>query len=351
MTATSQSSCNQRKRFWIPTILFASTGLLALTTMPLYGIVYGYHWYQWLAFALFGALCSFSVAAGNHRLWSHKSYEPHWLLRLLFILFSAAAMQNTTLNWCASHRHHHQFIDDNDRDPYSAGRGFWLSHIDWTMREYSSSYPDYKNVKDLQRDKLIMWQHNNYAPIIIAMNLGIPIILGITTGDILGMMLLAGVLRLVVNHYTTFMINSFGHMWGRRPYKGAISARDNSFLNLFVFGEGYHNYHHIFQIDYRSGIYWFQYDPTKWLIKTLSFAGLTRNLKVAPCVQIKKAKLDQFFKRAKENIEKAKEKENWQKILDGEAHAFASALSCWKSLQFTRNGVKHGPPPANGNSQ
>ncbi|WP_444895052.1 acyl-CoA desaturase [Microbulbifer sp. SSSA005] len=346
MNATPLSSSNQRKRFWIPTILFASTGLLALTAVPIYGFVYGYHWYQWLAFAIFGALCSFSIAAGNHRLWSHKSYEAHWSIRFLFILFSAAAMQNTTLNWCASHRYHHQFIDDNNRDPYSAGRGFWFSHMDWMMHEYPSSYLDYKNVKDLQRDKLVMWQHNNYVPIIIAMNLGLPIILGIITGDVLGMVLLAGVLRLVVNHHTTFMINSFGHLWGRRPYKGSISARDNAFLNLFVFGEGYHNYHHTFQIDYRSGIRWFQYDPTKWLIKSLSLVGLTYNLRVAPPIQIQKVKVEQLFKQAREKIEKTKDKESWQEILESEARGFAKLLKNWKSLQFLRHGEKHGQPPS-----
>ncbi len=37
-------------------------------------------------------------------------------------------------------------------------------------------------------------------------------------------------------------------------------------MALFTFGEGYHNYHHEFQHDYRNGVKPWQWDPTKWAI-------------------------------------------------------------------------------------
>jgi stearoyl-CoA desaturase (delta-9 desaturase) len=54
-------------------------------------------------------------------------------------------------------------------------------------------------------------------------------------------------------------------------------------IALFTYGEGYHNFHHTFQWDYRNGIFWYQYDPTKWLIKALSWCSLATDLKrIAP---------------------------------------------------------------------
>ena len=60
-----------------------------------------------------------------------------------------------------------------------------------------------------------------------------------------------------------------------------------AFLTL---GEGYHNFHHHFQSDYRNGIRWFQWDPTKWLIWSLSAVGLTSDLKRADRVVIDAAR-------------------------------------------------------------
>ncbi|WP_295801599.1 fatty acid desaturase [uncultured Microbulbifer sp.] len=323
-------------RIWLTTILFASTGLAALVLVPLYGILVGYHWYQWLAFAVLGAFCGFSITAGYHRLWSHRTYEAHWSLRLFFALFGAAALQNSALIWCSGHRRHHRHCDDNDQDPYSANRGFWFSHIGWMLREYPSGAVDFDNAKDLQRDKIVMWQHNHYIPVTLAMNIGVPLVLGLLTGDVIGMLLLAGVLRIVVNHHTTFFINSLAHIWGRRPYTDENTARDNDLLAFFTFGEGYHNYHHIFQTDYRNGIRWYQWDPTKWLIKTASWLGLARNLKTVPAMRIQRAMLTMQFKRAEQKLENSKHKESWKQLLEREAQDFSASLTEWKALQQQR---------------
>jgi cytochrome b involved in lipid metabolism len=52
-------------------------------------------------------------------------------------------------------------------------------------------------------------------------------------------------------------------------------------MALFTFGEGYHNYHHEFQHDYRNGVKPWQWDPTKWLIWSLSKIGLASGLRRA----------------------------------------------------------------------
>jgi stearoyl-CoA desaturase (delta-9 desaturase) len=244
-----------------------------------------------------------SITAGYHRLWSHKAYEAHPVVKVILAIGGAMTVQNSILHWASDHRVHHRHVDVNDKDPYSAKRGFWFSHIGWMLREYQSErYSDYSNCRDLQKDKVVMWQHNYYLPIVLIANFGITGLLGWLNGDILGMILIAGVARLVLVHHVTFFINSLAHIWGSRPYTDSNTARDNGFIAFFTFGEGYHNYHHIFEYDYRNGIRWWQYDPTKWLIKSLSWVNLTSNLRTTPEERIEKARLQMELKYAKKRL-------------------------------------------------
>src|SRR5262249_40249923 len=97
----------------------------------------------------------------------------------------------------------------------------------------------------------------------------------------LGGFLIGGVAKVVVLQHGTFLINSACHTIGRQPYSTRCSARDSMLMALFTFGEGYHNYHHEFQHDYRNGRKPWQWDPTKWLIWSLSRIGLTSGLRRA----------------------------------------------------------------------
>jgi len=283
---------------WVTTTLFSLTFLAALTLVPWYGFTQGYSAAAWIwCFVLLGAN-GMSITGGYHRLWAHRTYQAHWSLRLVYMIFGGMAVQNSILIWATDHRRHHQFVDRNDADPYSAGRGFWFSHIGWMLRHWETGRNDFSNGRDLQQDPLVRWQHRYYLPLILVTNVGLPLALGWLAGDLWGVFLLAGVLRLVLIHHTTFFINSLAHIWGSRPYTDENSARDNPVLALLTYGEGYHNFHHIFDRDYRNGIRWWQWDPSKWMIYTLSLVGLTSNLKRVPDVTILRARLAMQFKRA-----------------------------------------------------
>src|SRR3984893_10575169 len=93
---------------------------------------------------------------------------------------------------------------------------------------------------------------------------------------------IGGVPKVVFTKPCTFLINSACHTIGRQPYSKRCSARDSFLMAIFTFGEGYHNYHHEFQHDYRNGVKPWQWDPTKWLIWTLSKLGLTTGLRRVP---------------------------------------------------------------------
>ncbi len=284
-------------------LVFIITGAIAFIGVPVWVINHGIDWAEIGTAIFLFYFTGMSITAGYHRLWSHKTYDANIVVRVILAIGGAMALQNSILHWSSDHRIHHRHVDDNEKDPYSAERGLWFAHIGWMLREYQEKrYDDYRNCKDLQKDKVVMWQHNYYLPIVLAANFGVTGFLGWLNGDILGMILVAGVLRLVLVHHVTFFINSLAHFWGNQPYTDSNTARDNGVLAFFTFGEGYHNYHHIFEYDYRNGIRWYQFDPTKWLIRGLSYMGLTYNLRRVPEERIEKARAAMQLQRASEQV-------------------------------------------------
>ncbi|MCC5853174.1 MAG: fatty acid desaturase [Alkalimonas sp.] len=288
---------------WTNILVFSSTLLVAAIAVPWYAIAVGFGTAEIIAMLLCLGYCGMSITAGYHRLWSHKSYQAHPVLEFIFAIGGAFALQNSAIHWASDHRVHHRHVDDNDKDPYSAKRGFWFSHIGWMLRDYQGpDHYNYDNVRDLQKNKILRFQHKHYLALALLTNFGIPIGLGLLFGNLWGMILLVGVLRLVLSHHFTFFINSLAHIWGKQTYTDQNTARDNGVLALLTYGEGYHNFHHIFEYDYRNGIKWWHFDPTKWLIKAGSWVGLTSRLRTCPEERIEQAKAAMQLKRAKARL-------------------------------------------------
>jgi stearoyl-CoA desaturase (delta-9 desaturase) len=151
----------------------------------------------------------------------------------------------------------------------------------WIMVE-GAKHDDTSNVPDLWKDPILRWQHRHAIVIGAVVNILATVVLGLITGHMLGMFVFALLLRIVLTHHFTFLINSAAHMWGSQPYSTAHSARDNWFLSFLSFGEGYHNYHHSFQADYRNGPRLYNWDPSKWLIWGMQKVGLASKLKRSP---------------------------------------------------------------------
>jgi stearoyl-CoA desaturase (delta-9 desaturase) len=205
------------------------------------------------------------------------------------------------------------------------------------LKNYPSGEADFSLVRDLERDPLVRWQHRFYLPLALLMNFGVPIALGWAYGDVWGFLLLAGFLRLVASHHFTFFINSLAHMWGVQPYTDDNTARDNGVVSLLTYGEGYHNFHHMFAHDYRNGVRWWQWDPSKWFISVMSWLGLARNLKTVPWFKIQRAMLDTQFRRAEQQLAghapgRAHIELLRQRIAE-EYEAFCQAVANWTHLR------------------
>ena len=262
---------------WTNALFLILTPILALTITPWYVANFGIHWAEPAAAVALWFLTGLGITAGYHRMFSHRAWWAPKPIRALMLVLGAATWQNSAIAWCAGHRYHHQHTD-TDQDPYNIQEGFLWAHMLWVMVE-GEKHGDFDSVPDLADDELCQWQHRNYLAISAAFNIGVPVALGLLTGRIWGMLIWAGLVRVVVLHHLTFFINSLAHMWGSRPWKDDETARDNPVLAVLTLGEGYHNFHHAFPGDYRNGFRWYQFDPTKWTIWLLNKVGLAEDLR------------------------------------------------------------------------
>jgi stearoyl-CoA desaturase (delta-9 desaturase) len=188
------------------------------------------------------------------------------------------ALQNSALRWSADHIRHHARTDQEE-DPYNAQKGFWHSHCVWLFVNTHHRTENYE--RQLRKDPMVMWQHRNYHAIVIS-GLAFPLILGFLHAGLMGgisCFFLAGMFRMFMVLNSTFAINSLCHMFGTQPHGHRDSSRDNWFVSFVTFGEGYHNYHHTYARDYRNGPRWYNFDPSKWMIYTLSLLGFASNLR------------------------------------------------------------------------
>ncbi|WLT33219.1 acyl-CoA desaturase [Geothrix sp. PMB-07] len=283
----------QAQRSLLNTLFLWGTLILALILVPLKLVLQGLRWSEVGMFLLMYTLIGLSVTIGYHRLFSHRAFRAAWPLRLAFLVFGAAAFENSALWWSSDHRQHHRFVDDPEGDPYAISKGFWYAHWVWVME---GAVRPLEAVEDLQKDPLVRWQHRYHFWIGAVVAL-IPVYVGWATGNVWGHAAIGLLLRIVATHHSTFLINSAAHRWGSQPYSDTNSSRDNAFLAPLTFGEGYHNFHHKWQWDYRNAAKWYQWDPGKWLISLFAWVGLAHGLRRVPETQIQRARLDMEAKR------------------------------------------------------
>jgi stearoyl-CoA desaturase (delta-9 desaturase) len=217
----------------------------------------------------------FAIGAGYHRYFSHRAYATGRVFQFILAFASQSTFQKSVLWWAAKHRHHH-LHSDTEADVHSPRHtGFLYSHLGWIFARRHDTF-DMIKVDDLARYPELMWLHRHerwpaYALAALCY-------------------LIAGMPGLVVGFFwstclvfhATFCINSLAHVSGRKRYVCGDESRNNWLLAIFTMGEGWHNNHHACQSSVRQGFFWWEYDPTFYLLKLLSWAGLIWDLKRPP---------------------------------------------------------------------
>jgi stearoyl-CoA desaturase (delta-9 desaturase) len=278
------------KIYWPNTIFIISTPLLMFALMPYVLYTQGFALVDFLIYSLMIFTTGISITVGYHRLFAHQTFDTHPVVKFFLLFFGAGCLENSALKWSSDHRYHHRFVD-KDSDPYSINKGFFYAHMGWIF--YAD--PDgrsLENAPDLSKDKMVQWQHKWYLPLGLLVAFGIPTFLGWMADRTLAGFFWGGLFRTVFLHHMTFFINSACHMFGTQPYSTKNTARDSWFFALLTNGEGYHNFHHAFGSDYRNGVRWYHWDPSKWFISTLEKVGLASNLKRTPDAIILKARME-----------------------------------------------------------
>jgi stearoyl-CoA desaturase (delta-9 desaturase) len=314
-------------------VFLIGTFATTCTAVPYYLWTYGLDLFQIALFFFFAISTAMSITLGYHRLFSHLTFQASPIVRLYTLLFGAAAFEGSALGWCADHRRHHKHVD-HEEDPYDINKGLFHAHIGWLLFRRGPESP-LTWVRDLQKDKLAWLQHEYYVPIAMFMSFVLPTAIGWVYGGpiaALGAFLIAGVARVVFVHHMTFCINSLCHWIGKRPYSSNVSARDSLLMAIFTFGEGYHNFHHEFQHDYRNGVKPWQFDPTKWTIWLLEKVGLVHGLRTVPEEKIIKAEVREHERQLEAKLQTTPVADSFHAMVESARAQMNQALLSWEEL-------------------
>lgn len=237
----------------------------------------------WIVFL--GVAGGFGVSIGAHRLWAHRSFKARWPLRAGLVLAETLSMNGGCYSYARDHRCHHKFVDTNG-DPKNAKRGFFFAHIGWWMLK---KHPDVfrmgkkLNHKDLDDEPLITWQKKLYVPLFILISIVMPTLVPyyVWNEDLIISFFMSAVLRTVVVVHHLFTVNSIAHIWGLRPYNRDIGPTESKLTMYLSLGEGSHNYHHTFPMDYANceKKWWEVFNPSTLFVDICALLGLAYDLR------------------------------------------------------------------------
>ncbi|KPJ02273.1 Acyl-CoA Delta(11) desaturase [Papilio xuthus] len=196
-----------------------------------------------------------SITAGAHRLWTHRAYKAKLPLQIILVVLNSLAFQNTAIDWVRDHRLHHRY-SDTDADPHNATRGFFYSHIGWLLvrkHEEVKRRGKFIDMSDIYANPVLCFQRKYAIPFIGTICFVLPTIIPMYFfGESLKTAWCIAVLRYVLNLHIAFLVNSAAHIWGNKPYDRTIKPVQSLPVSFVAFGEGFHNYHHVFPWDYRT---------------------------------------------------------------------------------------------------
>jgi len=256
------------------------------------GAVAALFMFSWKALAisifLYWATVGLGISLGYHRLHTHRSFKIPKMLEYFFAVCGATTLEGGPIFWVATHRIHHQ-KSDQEGDPHSPHDGAWWAHVGWILlgeAKHSNTKLMSKYAPDLAKDKFYVWLNNYHWVPVVALAAVLYAMGGISY-------VLWGVcLRIVVGLHATWLVNSATHMWGSRRFETRDDSRNNWWVALLTFGEGWHNNHHAHPTSARHGLAWYEIDISWMSLKVMKFLGIAKSVHVANTqgeIEIRKA--------------------------------------------------------------
>ncbi len=246
-------------------------------------------------------VCGLGTTIGFHRYFTHKGFDAHPAVKATLAILGSMTMQGPLTQWVTDHRKHHA-LSDKEGDPHSPHghgdgvlgvvRGFVHAHVGWMFSNLGMEQGRLYG-KELYEDRMIRWIDRLYLLWVVA-TLGIPFAFGYAIGGAergVEGLLWGGLVRIFLYQHATFSVNSICHMFGSRDYPSRDESRNNRFVALLTFGEGWHNNHHAFPASARHGLHRFQVDVSWWVIRGLERLRLVSNVQVPSASQLDRRRL------------------------------------------------------------
>lgn len=236
------------------------------------GTFLGFQCLTWGLFLFMYFIGGLGITLGYHRYFTHSGFKTSRWFQFVLMFLGSMSLQGNLEEWVNNHRHHHR-DSDKDGDPHSPRHGFMHGHMIWFLYEYE--WPEEKKmVNDIMKDPMI----RNQMPVSVVAavsGLVVPYLIAGWEG-----FLLAGVCRIGWVQHVTWLVNSWGHTWGRRPWPTGEDSTNTHLIGLVALGEGYHNNHHYDDRACIHGWNWYDLDTTKWVIYALEKLGIIWDLQM-----------------------------------------------------------------------
>jgi len=269
---TKDAIINRQGMNWFTTLILVLVHIAALAALFVF---------SWKALALtvfwYWVCTGLGISMGYHRLHTHRSYRVPLWMEYFFAVCGSMTLEGGPIFWVAVHRVHHQH-SDLPGDPHSPRDGAFWSHVGWILfgeTNHNNTRMLSRYAPDLAKHRFYVWLNNyHWVPLTVSAIL----IWAIGGWKI---MLWTTFVRIAFGLHATWLVNSATHMWGARRFATRDDSRNNWWVALISFGEGWHNNHHAHPTSARHGLAWYELDPSWLLIKVLKACGIARSIHVA----------------------------------------------------------------------
>jgi stearoyl-CoA desaturase (delta-9 desaturase) len=220
---------------------------------------------------------SLGIGMGYHRLLTHRGYRVPKAVEYFLALCGTLALEGSPAHWVTTHRIHHAHADAAG-DPHTPRDGAWWSHVGWilvgTAQQHDRAALE-RYAPDLMKDGFYRWLLSWWFLPLVAVG----VVLGLAGGT--GWVMWGIFFRVTLGLHATWLVNSATHMWGGKRFATRDDSRNNWWVALLTFGEGWHNNHHAHPRSARHGLKWYEIDVNWWGIRALELLGLAKSVKLA----------------------------------------------------------------------